>query len=51
MATKTLSHLSEHMHAIDITMLLTHSEGGTIAGRPMSKNGAVFYHCITSYST
>ena len=51
MATKTLPDLSEHMRAIDIAMLFTHSEGGTMAGRPMSNNGEVDYDGNSYYFT
>jgi general stress protein 26 len=43
MADLTMSDLSEKMKKIDFTMLLTHTEGGAIAGRPMSNNGDVEY--------
>ena len=51
MATKTLPDLSEHMRAIDIAMLFTHSEGGTMAARPMSNNGEVDYDGNSYYFT
>ena len=41
MADMTLTDLSKKMKDIDFTMLLTHTEGGQIAGRPMSNNGDV----------
>jgi general stress protein 26 len=41
MADLTLADLSKKMKDIDFTMLLTHTEGGEIAGRPMSNNGEV----------
>lgn len=39
----TLKDLAKKMKAIDFTVLSTHSEGGAIAGRPMSNNGDVDY--------
>ncbi len=51
MATKTLSDLSDNMRAIDIAMLFTHSDGGTMAGRPMSNNGEVDYDGNSFYFT
>ena len=41
--TKTLADLSEKMRDIDFTMLSTQTEGGAIAGRPMSNNREVGY--------
>ena len=41
--TWTLADLSKKMKAIDFCFLSTHSEGGAIAGRPMSNNGDVEY--------
>jgi len=43
MADKTLAALAEKMRDIDFAMLATHSEGGTIAQRPMSNNRDVDY--------
>jgi general stress protein 26 len=43
MSTMTLSDLSKKMRDIDFCMLLTRTEGGYIAGRPMSNNGQVEY--------
>jgi general stress protein 26 len=43
MAGLTLADLSKKMADIDFCMLLTHSEGGEIAGRPMSNNQDVEY--------
>ncbi len=51
MSTKSLSDLSEKMRRIDIAMLSTHGEGGTIAGRPMSNNGDVDYDGDSYYFT
>ena len=41
--TMTLPELAKAMRDIDFTMLLTHSDGGEIAGRPMSNNAEVEY--------
>ncbi|PXA95425.1 pyridoxamine 5'-phosphate oxidase [Nostoc sp. 3335mG] len=41
--TKTRADLAEIMKDIDFAMLSTHSDGGTIAGRPMSNNREVDY--------
>lgn len=48
---KSLFDLSEKMRRIDIAMLSTHSENGTIAGRPMSNNGDVEYDGDSYYFT
>ena len=40
---KTLSDIAEMMRDIDFAMLSTHSDGGTIAARPMSNNRDVDY--------
>ena len=40
---KTLAQLAEMMKDIDFATLSTHSDGGTIAGRPMSNNRDVEY--------
>ncbi len=40
---KTLVDIAEMMKDIDFAMLSTHSEGGTIAARPMSNNRDVAY--------
>jgi general stress protein 26 len=48
---KTLSDLSSRMRDIDIAMLSTHAEGGTIASRPMSNNGEVEYNGTSYYFT
>jgi general stress protein 26 len=37
----TLSDLAKWMRDIDFAMLSTRTEGGAIAGRPMSNNGDV----------
>jgi general stress protein 26 len=39
----TLCDLSKEMRSIDFAMLSTRTEGGEIAGRPMSNNGDVDY--------
>ena len=39
----TLPDLAEAMKKIDFAMLSTHSDGGEIAGRPMSNNAEVEY--------
>lgn len=41
--TKTLADIAEMMKRIDFAMLSTHSDGGTIAARPMSNNRDVAY--------
>jgi general stress protein 26 len=43
MATMKLSDLAEKMKDIDFSILSTHTEGGQIAGRPMSNNREVEY--------
>ena len=43
MAGKSLSDLSEKMRDIDFVMLQTKSQGGKVAGRPMSNNQDVEY--------
>ena len=43
MAGYTLSDLAKKMRDIDFAMLFTRSEGGELAGRPMSNNGEVEY--------
>ena len=40
---KTLADIAEMMRDIDFAMLSTHSDGGTIASRPMSNNRDVDY--------
>ncbi len=39
----TLADIAKHLRDIDFAMLLTHSDNGEIAGRPMSNNGEVEY--------
>lgn len=41
--TWTLPELSKKMKSFDYCFLSTHSENGTVAGRPMSNNGDVEY--------
>ena len=43
MADKSLADLAEKMKDIDFTVLSTRTEGGAIAGRPMSNNREVDY--------
>ena len=43
MSTWTLADIAKKMKDFDFCFLSTHSEGGTIAGRPMSNNGDVEY--------
>ena len=43
MSDLSLSDLSEKMRDIDIAMLVTHTDGGAIAARPMSNNRDVEY--------
>jgi len=47
----TLADISTKMKQIDFTMLLTHTEGDQIAGRPMSNNGDVEYQGDSYYFT
>jgi general stress protein 26 len=51
MSQKTLSELAKKMREIDFTMLMTHTEGANIAGRPMSNNGEVEYDGSSYYFT
>lgn len=51
MSDKTLKDLAEQMRGIDIAMLSTITEGGYIAGRPMSNNGEVDYDGTSYYFT
>jgi general stress protein 26 len=41
MSEKSLSEIARRMRDIDIAMLSTHTDGGAIAGRPMSNNREV----------
>ncbi|RAK51537.1 pyridoxamine 5'-phosphate oxidase [Phenylobacterium deserti] len=43
MADMTLQDLSQKMRDIDFTTVFTRTEGGALAGRPMSNNGEVEY--------
>ena len=43
MADLSLTVLSKEMRDIDFAMLFTRTEGGELAGRPMSNNGEVEY--------
>jgi len=43
MADKTLHDLAKAMKSIDFAMLFTRSDGGELAGRPMSNNNDVEY--------
>ncbi|QXQ07903.1 pyridoxamine 5'-phosphate oxidase family protein [Sphingosinicellaceae bacterium] len=47
--TKTLPELAKAMRDIDFAMLQTHTEGGEIAGRPMSNNAEVEYNGDSFY--
>lgn len=51
MSDKDLAFLAEKMRDIDIAMLMTHAEDGTIAGRPMSNNRDVEYDGDSYYFT
>lgn len=51
MPSKTLSEIAAKMRDIDIAMLSTHTDGGAIAGRPMSNNGEVDYDGDSYYFT
>lgn len=51
MTTKSLSDLSGKMGEIDIAMLMTRTDNGAIAGRPMSNNGDVEYDGDSYYFT
>jgi len=51
MSAKSLSDLSDKMREIDIAMLMTRTDGGAIAGRPMSNNGDVEYDGDSYYFT
>jgi general stress protein 26 len=51
MTNRTLADLAKTMRDIDICMLSTHTEGGAIAGRPMSNNQEVDYDGNSYYFT
>jgi general stress protein 26 len=48
---RTLAEISKKMRKIDIAVLSTHTDGGDIAGRPMSNNGDVDYDGGSFYFT
>ncbi len=43
MSGMTLQQIAKEMRDIDFTMLVTKTDGGALAGRPMSNNGEVEY--------
>ena len=47
----TIEALSERMRQIDFAMLMTRTEGGHMAGRPMSNNGDVAYEGDSHFFT
>lgn len=51
MSDLSLTELSKKIRDIDICILSTHSDGGTIAGRPMSNNRDVDYDGDSYYFT
>lgn len=51
MPEKTLADLAKIMSDIDFVMLLTKTQNGAIAGRPMSNNGDVDYDGDSFYFT
>lgn len=51
MSERSLSEVAQKMRDIDIAMLSTHTDGGAIAGRPMSNNGEVEYDGDSYYFT
>jgi general stress protein 26 len=51
MADRSLSEVAAKMRDIDVAMLSTHTQGGAIAGRPMSNNGDVDYDGDSYYFT
>ena len=51
MTDKTLADIAKEMRDIDIAMLLTKTQGGAIAGRPMSNNREVEYDGDSYYFT
>ncbi|KQY13353.1 pyridoxamine 5'-phosphate oxidase family protein [Rhizobium sp. Root482] len=51
MSEKSLSEIAKRMRDIDIAMLSTHTDGGAIAGRPMSNNREVDYDGDSYYFT
>jgi general stress protein 26 len=51
MSDLTLPDIAKRMREIDFAMLLTHAQGGEIAGRPMSNNRDVDYDGDSYYFT
>lgn len=51
MSDRNLSEIAEKMREIDFAMLSTHTEDGSIAGRPMSNNRQVEYDGDSYYFT
>ena len=51
MTRMTLKELAEKLRDLDIAMLSTHTDGGQIAGRPMSNNRDVEYDGDSYYFT
>ena len=51
MPDRSLTEIAEKMRDIDVAMLSTHSQGGAIAGRPMSNNQDVDYDGASYYFT
>jgi general stress protein 26 len=51
MGDRNLSEIAEKMRDIDFAMLSTHTDGGSIAGRPMSNNRQVEYDGDSYYFT
>lgn len=51
MGSKSLTDIAQRMRGIDIAILATHTDGGAIAGRPMSNNGDVEYDGDSYYFT
>ena len=49
--TMTLAEISEKMRDIDFTVLSTRTDGGAVAGRPMSNNREVDYDGDSYYFT
>ncbi|MER9844616.1 pyridoxamine 5'-phosphate oxidase family protein [Mesorhizobium australicum] len=51
MTDRNLAEIAEKMRDIDVAMLSTHTQGGAIAGRPMSNNQDVDYDGSSFYFT
>ena len=51
MTKMSLADISKKMRDIDVAMLSTHTDGGAIAGRPMSNNREVDYDGDSYYFT